>query len=146
MSTDQLCGWDHRITHLDRSIETREISRLVGKVQNRSKGWEATSETLNWFFGNENWEDLTDLNDLLYHYIENIIGETTRKVVLNLPVKGPRGFRYDIILATKRTRKGNPWIKPMEELQDIMGGYRPEIVKRTLDILMKRQLSLNQVF
>jgi hypothetical protein len=34
----------------------------------------------------------------------------------------------------------------MKELQEIMGGYRPEIVKKTLDILMKRQLSLNDTF
>jgi hypothetical protein len=51
-----------------------------------------------------------------------------------------------MILATRKTKGGSPWIKPMEELQKIMGGYRPDIVRRTLDILMKRQRSLNEVF
>ena len=85
-------------------------------------------------------------DDFLNYYCNKIKTETTRKIVLRLPVKGPGGYRYDIILATRVTRGRNPWIKPMEDLREIMGGYRPKIVKNTLDILMKRQLSLSNSF
>lgn len=128
------------------NFQTRGIDRTIGKVQKRSRGWKAMSDKLSWFFGDEEWEDFEDPEDPLAYYTCKIAKETTRKVVLPLPVKGPGGYRYDIILATRRTRGGNPWIKPMKELQSIMGGYRPEIVKRTLDILMKRQLSLNNSY
>ena len=103
-------------------------------------------EKLNWFFGNDRWKDCKEPEDLLHYYMDKISEETTRKVVLPLPVKGPRGYRYDIILATRKTRGRSPWIKPMEHLQNIMGGYKPIIVERTLDLLMKRQLSLNNSF
>ena len=127
------------------NFQTQNIWRLPAIVKNRSRGWKACMEKLNWFFGDDRWKDCNDPEDLLYCYMNKISEETTRKIVLPLPVKGPRGYRYDIILATRRTRGGSPWIKSMEHLQLIMGGYRPKIIKRTLDILMKRQQSLNAV-
>jgi len=98
------------------------------------------------FFGDDRWKDCTDPDRLLQFYTSKIREETTREIILPLLVKGERGYRYDIILATRKTCGGNPWIQPMRELQEIMGGYKPEIVKKTLDILMKRQLSLNDTF
>jgi hypothetical protein len=77
---------------------------------------------------------------------DKIRRETTKKIVLPLPVKGEEGYRYDILLATRKTHGGSPWIQPVKELQEKMGGYRPEIVNKTLDILMKRQLSLTDTF
>lgn len=128
------------------NFQTQNIWRLPAIVKNRSRGWEACMEKLNWFFGDDRWKDCKEPEDLLSCYMNKILEETTRKIVLPLPVKGPRGYRYDIILATKMTRGGSPWIKPMEHLRNIMGGYKPIIVKRTLDLLMKRQLSLNNSF
>jgi three-Cys-motif partner protein len=128
------------------TFQTQEVCRLPTKVRKRSSGWEACMKKLTSFFGDEKWKDCHEPDDFLVCYMKKISEETTREIVLPLPVKGPKGYRYDIILATKPTRGGNPWIKPMEELQKIMGGYKPEIVKRTLDILMKRQLSLNNSF
>ncbi len=128
------------------NFQTQSIWRQPSKVRNRSRGWRKTLKTLNGFFGDDRWKDCKQADDLLECYISKIRHETTRKIVLPLPVKGKGSYRYDIILATRRTKGGSPWIKPMEQLQEIMGGYRPEIVKRTLDILMKRQLSLNNSF
>ena len=127
------------------NFQTQNIWRLPAKVKNRSRGWKACMEKLDWFFGDDRWKHCNEPEDLLHFYMNKIFEETTRKIVLPLPVKGPRGYRYDIILATKRTRGGSPWIRPMEHLQNIMGGYKPIIVKRTLDLLMKRQLSLNEI-
>ena len=127
------------------NFQTQSIWREPAKVKNRSRGWKATLERLNWFFGNDKWKDCQEADALLNCYIDKIKNETTRKIVLPLPVKGSGSYRYDIILATRKTKGGSPWIRPMEELKEIMGGYRPEIVKRTLDILMKRQQTLNGI-
>jgi len=128
------------------NFQTSEISRLPTKVKNRSKGWQATEERLNWFFGDDGWRDCKEQDDFLERYIDKIRRETTREVVLPLPVKGEKSFRYDIILATRKTQGGNPWMVPMEQLRRRMGGYRPKIVEKTLDILTKRQLSLTDSF
>jgi len=127
------------------NFQTQSIWRQPNKVRNRSRGWKKTLETLNRFFGDDGWKDCKKADDLLKCYMDKIRNETTRKIVLPLPVKGSGSYRYDIILATRRTKGGNPWIKSMEKLQEIMGGYRPEIVKRTLDILMHRQETLNDL-
>jgi len=127
------------------NFQTQSIWREPNRVKNRSRGWKATSKKLNWFFGDDRWRDCEQANDLLECYIDKIENETTRKIVLPLPVRGSGSYRYDIILATRKTRGGSPWIKPMEDLQKIMGGYRPELIERTLDILMHRQRSLNDL-
>jgi hypothetical protein len=125
------------------NFQTQNVLRNVVKAQKKALGWEATEERLNWFYGDSRWTDYGDPDSLLFCYMDKIRKETTRKVVLALPVQGPRGYRYDIILATRLTRGGSPWVKSMQELKEIMGGYKPEIVEKTLDILMKRQQTLN---
>ena len=127
------------------NLQTSSVARLPQKVKNRVTGWQATKEKLNWFFGDERWKKCHGHEDFLNAYINKIREETKRQIVLPLPVKGPRGYRYDILLATRRTRGGSPWIKPMNELQEKMGGYRPEVVNTALDIITKRQLSLNDL-
>jgi len=128
------------------NFQTQSIWREPSIVRKRSRGWKAILERLNWFFGDDRWKNCEEADDLLKCYVEKIRNETTRKIVLPLPVKGSGSYRYDIILATRRTSGGSPWIKPMKELQEIMGGYKPEITDKTLDILMKRQLSLNNTY
>lgn len=128
------------------NFQTQGICRVGAKIEKCSPGWKECVKRLDWFFGDDRWKDCEEPDDFLNAYMSKITEETTRKIVLPLPVKGPRGYRYDIILATRMTRGGNPWIKPMEELQNMMGGYKPEIIEKTLDILMKRQLSLNNTY
>lgn len=125
------------------NFQTQGICRIPPKIENRSQGWEACIDRLNWFFGDERWKECREPDDFLRSYVDKIVKTTSREIALPLPVVGPRGYRYDIILATRRTSGGSPWIKPMEQLQNVMGGYKPEIVKQTLDFLMKRQLTLN---
>jgi len=127
------------------NFQSQGISRVQAKVKKGALGWKACRERLNWFYGDKRWMDCQTPDELLQAYMSKINEETTREIVLPLPVGGPRGYRYDIILATRMTRGRSPWMKPMEELRGMMGGYRPEIVDFTLDILMKRQLSLEDL-
>jgi three-Cys-motif partner protein len=128
------------------NFQTQNILRNAIKAQNKALGWESTTETLNWFFGDTRWVECKDADSLLQCYMDKIQCETTRKIVLALPVHGTGSYRYDIILATRMTKGGNPWIRSMEEIGEIMGGYRPDIVEKTLDILMKRQTCLTNSF
>jgi three-Cys-motif partner protein len=125
------------------NFQTQNILRNVVKAREKALGWESTTKTLNWFFGDTRWVECKDADSLLECYMYKIHCETTRKIVLALPVHGTGSYRYDIILATLETKGGNPWIRSMEEMRDIMGGYRPDIVEKTLDILMNRQRTLN---
>ena len=86
-------------------------------------------------------ENCKEADDLLNCYIQKIRTETSRNLVVQLPVIGDKSFRYSIILATRRTRGGSPWIKPMQELQEKMGGYKPAMIRSILDILKHRQSS-----
>ena len=128
------------------NFQTQGICRIPPKIENRSEGWKACIERLDWFFGDKRWKNCRQPDDFLLSYIDKIREKTSRDIVLPLPVIGPGGYRYDIILATRRTLGGSPWIRPMEQLSEIMGGYKPEIVKQTLDFLMKRQQTLNNIF
>lgn len=125
------------------TFQSQAVARQVGKV---ARGWTGYAEGLNAFFGDDGWKPLRGPDALLQHYMNKIREETTRKVVLSLPVKGPGGFRYDVILATRRTRGGNPWIEPMRSLRDRMERYRFELVEAALNILTGRQLALNSIF
>jgi len=128
------------------NFQTGSMCRIPTKVKNRSRGWKACLERLNWFFGDDRWKGCEEPDDFLEAYMSKIVEKTTRKIVLPLPVKGPKSYRYDIILATRMTKGGSPWMSPMVELQNKMGGYRPDIISLTLDLLMKRQLSLTNAF
>jgi three-Cys-motif partner protein len=125
------------------NFQTSLLWREPAIVKSHSRGWKKTEENLNNFFGDERWKDAGEADDLLYFYMHKIRTETSRKIVIPLPVIGEKSFRYDIILATRRTRGGSPWIKAMQELQERMGGYKPALIRSILDVLMHRQSSFN---
>lgn len=108
------------------NFQTQNILRTASKAMKHSIGCESLTEKLDWFFGGNGWIDCKEPDDFLQYYTDKIRTETTRKIVLPLPVRGPRGYRYDIVLATRITRGRNPWIKPMEDLKEIMGGIDPK--------------------
>jgi len=95
------------------------------------------------FFGDDKWQYSGEADDLLDCYIEKIRTETSRKLVISLPVIGKGSHRYDIILATRVTRGGSPWIKAMKKLQENMGSYKPKLIRNILDYLMHRQSSVD---
>lgn len=122
------------------NFQSQSVARLVGRAK---KGKSALEETLNRFFGDDGWKKHDSPDSLLHYYIEKIRYMTSRDIVLSFPVKGPRGFRYDILLATRRTRGGSPWIMPMIELQEKVEKYRFRTVELILDILKGRVVPLD---
>ena len=124
------------------NFQSRMISRVVG----RAKRSIADEKKLNLFYGDDRWKYSRGFDDLLDLYIKKIKEETNRKRVLSLPVKGPRAYRYDLILATRETRGGNPWLKPMEDLSETLNGFSSDFNKKALDILTGRRKTLDDYF
>lgn len=124
------------------NFQTQGIARTVGRAK---KGSNACRDSLNRFFGGNEWKKLAYPDDFLSLYAEKIQLNTNRKIVLSFPVKGPRGFRYDVLLATRYTRGGSPWIKPMIDLRENVEKYRFKMVERILDILKGRIATLNSL-
>jgi len=124
------------------NFQSSMISRVVGRAKN-SLG---DKKRLDLFFGDNRWSQAESVDDLLRIYMEKIKKDTNRQRVLSLPVKGPRSYRYDIILATKETRGGNPWLKPMETLSETLTDFTSELNKKALDILTGRSKTLDDYF
>src|SRR3990170_937458 len=51
------------------NFQTQSIWREPSIVKNHSRGWEATLERLNWFFGDERWKNCEEADDLLRCYV-----------------------------------------------------------------------------
>ncbi|MDG6221790.1 MAG: three-Cys-motif partner protein TcmP [Candidatus Bathyarchaeota archaeon] len=124
------------------NFQTSLLWRQPNIVKKQSRGWKKTKNNLNNFFGDSRWTEARESKDLLDAYIEKIKTETSRNLVISLPVIGEGSYRYDIILATRLTKNGSPWIKSMQELEERMGGYKPAFIQSILDYLMHRQTSV----
>jgi three-Cys-motif partner protein len=125
------------------NFQTSLLWREPAIVKSHSRGWKKTEKNLNTFFGDDQWKKAGQADDLLYLYMSKIRAETSRKIVIPLPVFGDKSYHYDIILATRLTRGGSPWIKSMEDIRERMGDYRPKMLRGILDLLMHRQSSFD---
>lgn len=68
-----------------------------------------------------------------------------RGIVLSIYVQGPRGYRYYVIYATKKTRMGSPWVKGVLYLRKRIEGSDYKWVKGILNILTGRQLTIEDL-
>jgi three-Cys-motif partner protein len=125
------------------NFQSQMVNRVVGRANSGSLG---DVKRLNQFYGDDRWRNLDGADELLIGYMEKIREETTRKRVVPLPVKGPGSYRYDLILATRKTKGDNPWLKPMEALAETMNGFTPDFIQKALNILTGGQRILDSYF
>jgi len=125
------------------NFQSQNVARVVGLA---NSGNQSAANNLSSFYDDDRWLGLSGPDELLEGYKEKIRGDTNRKLVISLPVRGPGSYRYDLILATRITRGGNPWIRPMEDLSESMSRYGPDFVKVALDILTGRRTTLDSFF
>jgi len=86
------------------------IKRVLGKA----KKSEADKKILEEFIGRELMK-IPTIDKLEKMYIENIQA-CNKKAYRTIEVK-TNHFEYDIIIATKKTKKDNPWLKPIEDIR-----------------------------
>lgn len=81
----------------------------------RRWGTEKTQENtrLDEYFGNTEWRKAKNEKDLLNLYVENI--RRMNRIVHVVRVNGEGMFYYHIVLATRPTSSGNPWLEPIEK-------------------------------
>jgi three-Cys-motif partner protein len=117
------------------TFQSQFVARVRGKAVKGSKGDE---DKLNKFYGNGRWKDCKTTKELVSAYMNKL--NEKRGIVLPIYVQGPRGYRYYVIYATKKTRKGSPWVKGVFYLKKRIEGCDYKWVKGILNVLTGRQL------
>jgi|LJSS01.1.fsa_nt_gb three-Cys-motif partner protein len=86
---------------------TKSIPRVLGGADDN----QANKDKLMRFLGKD-IDNITDFKDEYIRQLENL-GYTATKTI-----KASSGrFGYDIIVATRPTSRGNPWLEPIDDLQ-----------------------------
>jgi three-Cys-motif partner protein len=122
------------------TFQSQFVARVRGKAVKGSIGDQAR---LNRFYGDNRWLTCASPEKLVLAYIEKLMKR--RSIVLPIHVKGPRGFQYYVIYATKRTKTGSPWIRGIIYLKRKVEACDYKWVKGILDVLTGRQLMLNNL-
>lgn len=120
------------------NFQSNGINRVRGKAVNNS----ADADALTHFYGDEKWKACTSASSLLDTYIARIRDSSDKKEVVHLLVPGIPQYSYDLIIATRKTTGGNPWLQPMKRLSHLFEQYGADYVKNALDRATNRTKSL----
>jgi three-Cys-motif partner protein len=100
------------------------------------------SETLDRFFGTTEWQEI-EYDDEKYFklYIGRI--KNIKDVVEFIKVRGKGNYFYYIILATRKTKGGNPWLRAFLRLKQQIERTKGDVIEQLLDIYSGRQARLS---
>ena len=163
---DKLSSEDHYLAFVDcqsgMEIQWTTIEQLLEKpgdlilnfqtanIYRSIRQWQEDKDIdplkLNTFFGDSRWTEYNSREECLEGYMLTIQESTSRDVVIPLQIRGPRSYYYDLILATRTTRGGSPWLNPVKELQERLHRIGPGIMENVLNIVKGRQNTLNGFF
>lgn len=122
------------------TFQSQFAARVRGKAVKGSIGDE---EKLNKFYGDDRWKNCKTPKELMSAYMGKL--NERRGIVLPVYVQGPRGYRYYVIYATKKTRMGSPWVKGVSYLKKRIEGCDYKWVEGILNILTGRQLTIEDL-
>jgi len=122
------------------TFQSQFVARVRGRAIRGSKGNE---EKLNRFYGDDRWKTCTSPEDLVAAYVNKL--KERRGIVLPIYVKGPRGFQYYVIYATRITSMGSPWVKGVTYLKQKVEGCDYRWVEGILNVLTGRQLTISEL-
>jgi len=100
------------------------------------------SQTLDRFFGTAEWQNI-EYDDEKYFklYIGRI--KNIKDVVEFIKVRGKGNYFYYIILATRKTKGGNPWLRAFLRLKQQIERTKGDVIEQLLDIYSGRQARLS---
>lgn len=124
------------------TFQSSQINRCFGKAV---KGNEEMEKKLTDFFGDKQWRNKENVQELLELYKEKL-KKTGRGNVENIKVKSEGSFHYDLILAAKLTKSGSPWWKAALHAKKIIESFTSKSVKHALDILTGRTREIEFFF
>jgi three-Cys-motif partner protein len=110
------------------TLQTSEIRRTV------------QSNAVRDFLGLEEGEESPE--DVLSYYVSKI--EKCGRIVRVLRVPGIGGFSYDLLLVTRATRGGNPWLQIVDRLKERVEKLDIDFIRTILDQLSGRQDDLRR--
>ena len=113
----------------------------VRRVHGR-KDESSYSQTLDKFFGTAEWQNLKyDDEEYFKLYIERI--KTIKDVVEFIKVRGKGNYFYYIVLATRKTKANNPWLRAFLQLKQQIERTKGDLIELLLDIYSGRQARLS---
>jgi len=122
---------DVLITYMEEGIQ-----RVIGKAKNNPKD----KETLENFLGSIIDPNRITPEEFKEKYIEQI--ERTGKKVIKTIEARSKQYSYDIIIATRETKGGNPWLRFVEDLRKKLE-IKDETLKAIIEQLLGKQSTFN---
>lgn len=119
------------------TFQSQSVARVRGKALKGSPGDE---EKLNRFYGDDRWRNCRTPKQLMSAYMSKL--NERRGIVLPIFVRGPGGYRYYVIYATRKTRRGSPWVKGVIYLKERVERCDYKWVEGILNILTGRQQTI----
>jgi len=121
---------------------TSEIKRTWGKAL---KSRDFAIKNMNGLFGGSSWKQAIEGDDLLPIFIIQIEG--LNKIVKTIRVKKSKSsFYYDLLVITRPTRGGNPWLSAVDQLKSRIERSGSSMVKASLDYLEGKRGRLDDFF
>lgn len=107
------------------------------------KGRKKSGKRLDSFFGDTSWRNVPEDSsaEWLYDFYLNRLEKHKSEVVeFRISMKG--GGQYRILIATRKTRGGSPWLDPVRELRDRLDGITDETLTKLVDVYKGKQRPL----
>ena len=102
------------------NYQSTGVSRSALKENKTS----AEIETLQRFFGTDEWKACENEDALFELYLEKI--REHREVTIPIKVKSPYRFYYYMIVAVRKTRGSQHWVSAIEETKEKIEAIKPE--------------------
>jgi three-Cys-motif partner protein len=106
---------------------------------------EYNTKALNSFYGDASWKAANCESDLLTIFKSRILSVRCDGVIESVEIKG-KGFHYEVIFITNKTKHDNPWLKGVQKAKKEIERNSSEAVKNTLEVLSNKQSDLESFF
>jgi three-Cys-motif partner protein len=97
-------------------------------------------ERMDRFFGDDSWKSCKCAEELFILYLGKV--RKYKEIVIPIEVKGPKGFHYHVIVAVRKTKGTQPWIKAVEKAKYQIERASHEDAEKFLQIFSGKQRTL----
>jgi three-Cys-motif partner protein len=113
------------------------IGRIWG---NACAGENKFIERMDRFFGDNSWKSCNYSEELFWLYFEKV--RKYKEIAIPIEVKGPKGFHYHVIVAVRKTKGTQPWIRAIEKAKYQIERASHEDAEKFLQIFSGKQKTL----
>lgn len=125
------------------------VGRICASYEKTSEPTKLTTGVkIDNFFGTHDWQriDCGDgIADRLYDFYLNRL-KKHRSEVVEFPIMMIGGAQYRILVATRRTHGGSPWLRPVYDIRRRIQSITDDQLKGLVDIYKGNQTQLSQFF